>query len=300
MHATAFDDSCTVFVMRACRVGEWNGRRQGPFMCHGLVLLRLLAVIGNLVLGVFSLAPRWLEEIGREIVLLGQFLMWSVRPPWRIRELVSQLDFIGVQSVYLICTTGAFTGMVLSLQMHIAMKSYGTDSLIGGAIAVSLSRELAPVLTALLLIGRAGSAMTAELGSMKTTEQIDALSSMAVAPVQYLVVPRVIASAVVMPMLALLFGFAAMLGGYLVYTTQLGFDGAVFMWSIRDYLDWDDVGHGVVKAVVFGFLLAVVCCSKGINASGGARGVGLATTRGVVVSSFLVLASDYVITTVIS
>ena len=167
-------------------------------------------------------------------------------------------------------------------------------------MAVSLSRELAPVLSALLLIGRAGSAMTSELGAMRITEQIDALTSMAVAPVQYLVVPRIVASVLVMPMLALVYGFCGMLGGYFVWTRQMGLDGAVYLSSVHEYFDLDDFTHGMIKALVFGLLLSVVCCSRGLYATGGSRGVGLATTQAVVVSSFLILASDYLITLIIS
>jgi phospholipid/cholesterol/gamma-HCH transport system permease protein len=202
--------------------------------------------------------------------------------------------------MYLISVTGAFTGMVLTLQMNTAVSSYGAQSAIGGSVAVSLSRELAPVLSALLLTGRAGSAMTGELGAMRMTEQVDALTSMAVAPVQYLVVPRIVASVLVMPMLALIYGVCGMLGGYLVWIYQMGLDGTVYINSIHNYFDLNDLTHGLIKALVFGLLISVVCCSRGLFASGGSRGVGLATTRAVVVSSFLILASDYIITLIIT
>ncbi|MEW6114763.1 MAG: ABC transporter permease [Thermodesulfobacteriota bacterium] len=258
--------------------------------------VRLLAFFGAIAINVVQTVRFAVEETGRSIVLLGSSVEWLLRPPFRFKQYLIQLDFVGVQSVYLICITGLFTGMVLALQGHIAMSRYGAESLIGGAVALSLARELGPVLSALMVIGRAGSAIIAELGSMRNTDQIDALASMAVHPVQYLVVPRVVAATIVLPFLALLFEFSGMVGAYLVYTTQLGQDGAVFINSIKDYLEAEDITHGLIKAVVFGLILSLVSCSKGFYATGGARGVGLATTRGVVISSLLILASDYVMT----
>ncbi len=223
--------------------------------------------------------------------------MWLVRPPYRIHELVRQIDFIGVQSTALITVTGLFTGMVLTLQAHIAMSKYGAEYLIGAGVALSLCRELGPVLSALMVMGRAGSAMTAELGAMRTTEQIDALAGMAVEPIQYLVTPRIVAAGIVLPLLTIVFEFAGMLGAYLTVTQQLGLEGGTFISSVKDYLTMDDVTHGLIKSIFFGLILALVSCLNGYFVTGGARGVGQATTRAVIISSFLILASDYFMTT---
>ena len=236
------------------------------------------------------------EELGRGVLLMGQVLVWTFRRPFRIHELARQLDFIGVQSSQLIVVTGMFTGMVLALQTHIALSKYGSQTLLGGMVALSLARELGPVLSALMVIGRAGSAMTAELGTMRNSQQIDAPASMAVEPVQYLLVPRVLATTVMMPGLALLFEFAGMVGASLIFSLQLNGETGEFIASVRDYLVLHDITHGLIKAVVFGLIIAVVSCTKGFYVSGGSKAVGSATTESVVVSSLLVLASDYVMT----
>jgi len=258
--------------------------------------LRLLFFIGSLLLNIGAAAKAGLEEVGRNLLLFGQALRWMVRRPFRIREVLRQFDFVGVQSLELIVITGAFTGMVLTLQAHIAMERYEAESLIGAAVALSLSRELGPVLSALMVVGRAGSAIAAELGTMRNTQQIDALASMAVEPVQYLVVPRVLAVTLVMPMLTILFEFSGMVAAYLTVVHQLGLEGATFMNSVREYMGMDDIMHGLVKSTVFGLILSVVCCTKGFFVTGGAQGVARATTRAVVVSSLLILASDYFMT----
>jgi phospholipid/cholesterol/gamma-HCH transport system permease protein len=255
-----------------------------------------LALLGTITLNIVAAAQGALEEAGRSVILLYQAVVWMVRPPYRSREVVRQMDSIGVQSVELICITGAFTGMVLALQSDIALSRYRAEGLIGAAVALSLARELGPVLTALMVVGRAGSAIAAELGTMRSTEQVDALASMAVEPVQYLVVPRIIAATVVLPLLTILFEFFGMIGAYLTVTVQLGIDGATFMNSVHDYLHLSDITHGLFKSVFFGLIFSVVSCSKGFFVSGGAVGVGKATTRAVVISSLLILASDYFLT----
>ncbi|MEW6348664.1 MAG: ABC transporter permease [Thermodesulfobacteriota bacterium] len=259
--------------------------------------MRVLELIGALVLTALGHLRGNAEEIGRGILLLGQSLRWLFRRPLRVHEIVRQLDFVGVQSTELILLTGIFTGMVLALQTHVALSRYAAQSLVGGMVGLSLTRELGPVLSALMVIGRAGSAMTAELGTMRNTQQIDALASMAVEPIQYLVVPRVVATTLIMPGLALLFEFAGMVGACLIFCTQLGGETAAFIASVRDYVSVQDLTHGLIKAVVFGFIIAAVSCTKGFYVTGGSRGVGTATTRAVVISSLLILGSDYVMTT---
>ncbi len=239
-----------------------------------------------------------MEVIGRAITLFFWTIVWMFRPPFRAREIFRQMDFVGVQSVELIAITGLFTGMVLALQAHIGVSKFGAQALVGAGVALSLSRELGPVLSALMVIARAGSAMTAELGSMRISQQIDALSTMAVEPVQYLVVPRFVATTLMLPLMAILFEFSGMVGAYFVFIFQLDGDGGVFMQSVRDYMTIEDITHGLIKSVVFGMILSIVCCSRGYYSVGGSRGVGLSTTRAVVVSSLLILASDYIMTAI--
>jgi phospholipid/cholesterol/gamma-HCH transport system permease protein len=198
----------------------------------------------------------------------------------------------------LIVLTGSFTGMVSALQGYNGMHRYGAESMVGATVGLALVRELGPVISALMVIGRVGSAMTAELGSMRNTQQIDALTSMAVDPVQYLVVPRIVAAILTVPLLAGLFSFAGMVGAYVVSTSYLNIDGGTFMEAVRYYIDAEDISHGLTKAVFFGLILSLVACYKGFYATGGSRGVGIATTKAVVVSSVLVLISDYAMTAV--
>ncbi len=257
----------------------------------------MLGLIGSLVFTALGLLRANVEELGRGIMLLGQSLLWLFRRPFRFHEIARQLDFVGVQSTKLILVTGIFTGMVLALQTHVALSRYGAQSLVGAMVGLSLTRELGPVLSALMVIGRAGSAMTAELGTMRNTQQIDALASMAVEPVQFLVVPRVVATTLIMPGLALLFEFAGMLGACLICSIQLGSEYGAFVAGVRDYVTVHDITHGLIKAVVFGFVISSVSCTKGFYVAPGSRGVGSATTRAVVSASLLILASDYVMTT---
>jgi phospholipid/cholesterol/gamma-HCH transport system permease protein len=258
--------------------------------------IRVLAFIGSLMLSPLRSGRGIFETVAQMLLFLAESVVWFFRPPVRFGEFSRQLDFVGTQSVLLIVLTGAFTGMVSALQSYIGMSKYGAQSMVGATVALALTRELGPVITALMVVGRVGSAMTAELGSMRNTQQIDALESMAVNSIQYLVVPRIFASTVVMPVLALIFSLAGMVGAYLISTQYLNVDAGMFMSSVQYYLDPQDVRHGAVKAVVFGLITSLVACYKGYYATGGSRGVGIATTRSVVLSSVLVLISDYVMT----
>lgn len=252
---------------------------------------------GSPLIGLLDVAYFFVEELGRILILLGRSLVWLIRPPLRFQEFVRQLDFVGTQSVFLIILTGAFTGMVSALQGYNGMHRYGAEGMIGATVALALARELGPVISALMLVGRVGSAMTAELGSMRNTQQIDALSSMAVEPVQYLVVPRIFAATITSPLLALIFSFSGMVGAYFLSTRYLGVDGGTFMSGVQYYLVPDDITEGLIKSLVFGLTTSLICCYKGFYATGGARGVGVATTTAVVLSSVMVLISDYCMTT---
>jgi phospholipid/cholesterol/gamma-HCH transport system permease protein len=253
-------------------------------------------MFGSVMFGLKDGVVSLVEEVGRVLILLGRTLLWLFRPPFRVEEFLRQLDFIGVQSVLLITFTGAFTGMVSALQGYNGMHRYGAESMVGATVALALSRELGPVLAALMVVSRVGSAITAELGSMRNTQQIDALSSMAVEPIQYLVVPRIVAATLVLPVLALIFSFSGMVGAFMVSVRNLGIDDGTLMAGVRYYLDLHDVTHGMLKSVVFGLIISLLACYHGFYATGGARGVGNATTRAVVISSVLILVSDYAMT----
>lgn len=254
---------------------------------------RLLESLGS---GIADAVIAVFEEMGRVVLMFWQTVAQAVTPPFRYKELIRQLDFIGVQSLMLVLATGAFTGMVSALQAYEGFRRFGAQSLVGATVALGLARELGPVLCTLMVIGRTVSAITAELGSMRNTQQIDALWTMAVNPVHYLVVPRVMAMVLALPLLALFFEASGMVGAYVACVHYLGIDPGTFITGVHDYLDPEDIVHGVMKSVVFGLVISLVGCSEGYNARLGVRGVGLATTRAVVISSVLVLGIDYFMT----
>ncbi len=229
------------------------------------------------------------------LMFLGSVL-WLFRRPFRVMNFVNALHCVGVGSLFIVTLTGLFTGAVLALQAHYGFSIFNAESMVGGTVALSLSRELGPVLTALMVTARVGSAMATELGTMRVTEQIDALEAMAVNPIQYLVTPRVFATTLMMPVLCSYFVFLGMVGAWLVANVLLHGDPGFFMAKTIDWMDAADLYNGLIKATAFGVIIAVISCYKGFNASGGARGVGQATTEAVVNSSILVFVGDYVLT----
>jgi phospholipid/cholesterol/gamma-HCH transport system permease protein len=237
-----------------------------------------------------------LEELGGIGLMFLRSIYWSFRRPFKLDYIFKQMDFIGVHSLLVVLITGAFTGMVLALQSSYGFRKFGAEGLVGAIVALSMTRELGPVLTSLMVTGRAGSAMAAELGTMRVTEQIDALTVMALNPIKYLVAPRVVASFLMLPILTIISDFIGMVGGYLVGVKLLGINEGSFMNKIERTLDLADIYNGLVKAAVFGLILSVISCYKGYNTRGGAEGVGRATTEAVVLSSVTILISDYVLT----
>jgi phospholipid/cholesterol/gamma-HCH transport system permease protein len=237
-----------------------------------------------------------LDGIGSFVLLTGRTLTWMVRRPFRVGQHLAAMEFMGVQSIFIVALTGTFSGMVLALQTVNALRKFGADGVVGSVVAVSLTREISPVFAALMVTARAGSAMAAELGNMRVTEQIDAIVTMGVSPVQYLLSPRLVASVVMVPLLCVLYTCVGMAGAWLVAIEGLGIDPGVFISNIEKYMVPRDFWMGEIKAVVFGFLISAVSCNQGFFASGGARGVGLATTRAVVQSSVAILIANYLIT----
>ncbi len=239
-----------------------------------------------------------LEDFGQMLFFAVEVVAWAFRPPFRLDQLLAQMAFIGAGSAFIVGVTGSFAGMVFGLQMNYAMKQFAAEGYVGGSTAFALSRELAPVFTALMVTGRAGSAIATELGTMRVTEQIDAMESMAVSPIQYLVVPRVLASLIMFPVLTMLFDALGYAGAYLMGVYVAGIPVGPFIEHTREFLGMDDIFHGLGKAIVFGALVAIITTWRGYSATGGARGVGEGTTRAVVASSVAILLADYAATVI--
>ncbi|MGE0548774.1 MAG: MlaE family ABC transporter permease [Kofleriaceae bacterium] len=236
---------------------------------------------------------RFLDVVGGHLILVGRALAWLPRRPVRFKNYLEAGEYIGFGSLPIVLLVGLFTGAVMSLQSVFAFRQFGLESFSGGTTGKALALELGPVLTSLMLSGRAGAGIATELGTMRISEQIDALESMAVNPVQYLVLPRVIAAMVVAPILALLFFVIGMGGAYIVAVIFQDVDQGQWVANLRDIVIPIDVIQGMIKSVVFGFLVALIGCYQGFHASGGGRGVGIGTTRAVVLGSVTTLVSDY-------
>ncbi len=237
-----------------------------------------------------------LDHLGATVLLTIQTVAWTFRAPFRVMQLFLAMEFIGVQSIFIIGLTGTFSGMVLALQMVHSFKQFQAEGLVGGVVALSLTREISPVFTGLMVTARAGSAWAAELGNMRVTEQIDALTTMGVSPVQYLLSPRLVAAVAMVPMLCVVYTCVGMAGAWLVAVEWLHVDPGVFIARARQYAFPKDFFMGEVKACVFGFLISAISCRQGFHASGGARGVGIATTRAVVQSAVAILVANYILT----
>ncbi len=237
-----------------------------------------------------------MEEAGRLLLFFLSAVVWSVRPPFKFQNTIKQMEFVGVKSIYIVLLTGLFTGMVFALQSYHGFRLFGAESLVGSTVALSMTRELGPVLTSLMVTARAGSAMAAEIGSMKVTEQIDALYVMAANPMQHLVVPRMIAATLMVPLLTAIDDYIGIIGGYFVGVKLLGINEAVFVNNITRLMELSDIYNGLAKAAVFGLLLSLIGCFKGMNTKGGAEGVGRATTEAVVLASVSILVADYILT----
>ena len=243
-----------------------------------------------------ALVERFLFQTGRVFQILGRVLVWTPRRPYDVRELLRQMVRVGVDSVPVVLLTAMFTGMVMALQTFTVLRRFNAESFVGSLVALSMVRELSAVLGGLIVAGRAGSAMGAQLGTMRVTEQIDALEVMATDPVHYLVVPRVWAATITLPLLVVLGDAIGIVGGYVVAVLLFGSNPVTYVDNTFQYMDLQDLFSGVVKAAVFGFLLAVIGCQQGFDTTGGAEGVGRATTRAVVVASIVILISDFFLT----
>ncbi len=233
---------------------------------------------------------------GRGAVFLVLQFLRIFAAPVRLRLIVAHMRFIGNRSISIVLLTSTFTGMVLVLQGYVALVRFGSEIYLGPLVALSLIRELGPVMAALMVAARAGSAIAATVAGMRVSEQIDALEVMAVDPIQYLASTRLLAALLTVPVLTALFDLAGIFAAYLFGTGVLGIDGGIFMTSIREAVDWSDVAGGFYKSFVFATFIAWMSCYLGFEAKHGAEGIGRATTNTVVVTSVMVLAGDYVIT----
>ncbi|MBK1663748.1 ABC transporter permease [Rhodospirillum rubrum] len=251
--------------------------------------MNFLAIIGRVFL-------TFLRHVGRLSVFTGTALSHCVRPPFFPRLIGRQLVEIGYYSLPVVGLTAIFTGMVLSLQSHSGFARFSAEGATATVVVLSMTRELGPVLAGLMVAGRIGAAMAAEIGTMKVTEQIDALTTLATNPYKYLVVPRLIAGVTMLPILVLTADIIGVFGGYLIGVYKLGFNPSNYIASTWEFLEPMDVISGLVKASVFGFIIALMGCYHGSQSKGGAQGVGSATTNAVVSASILILVCNYMIT----
>jgi len=247
------------------------------------------ALLGRAFLG-------FLASMGRLTLFTIEGLSHCVRPPIFPRLFLRQVIEIGFYSLPVVGLTGIFAGMVLALQSYTGFSRFAAESAIPNVVAISMTRELGPVFAGLMVAGRVGAAMAAEIGTMRVTEQIDALRTLSTNPFKYLVVPRLLAGIVCLPILVLVADIVGIMGGYIVSVYKLDFNADAYINNTLDFLEPLDIGSGLVKAAVFGLLIALMGCYHGFNSKGGARGVGTATTNAVVSGAILVLVFNYIIT----
>ena len=247
----------------------------------------------------------YLNQAGRMGIFLFHCLGGIVKPPYKIGPAIRQINFIGARSLFVIVFTGAFTGMVLALQGYYALRKVGSEGFLGSAVGLSLIRELGPVLTALMVVGRAGSAICAEIGIMRNSEQIDALECMAIDPHKFLMAPKFVAGIISLPLLTFIFDVIGIFGGYLVGVGMFGVNEGAYFQGMYSSVEWQDIYMGIVKSLVFGLLIIWIAAGKGYflhherTGGFGAEGVSRTTTNAVVLSSVTILVWNYLITAIL-
>lgn len=257
------------------------------------ILLKPVELLGRSVTMFWRTFVLFTAELGSIMLFLCSAVKQLVLPPLELKNTFKQVVEIGIKSLPVVLITAVFTGMVLALQSYTGFKRFNAEVMVGTVVALSITRELGPVLTGLIVAGRAGAAMAAELGTMRVTEQIDALETLATNPVKYLVVPRFIAGIIILPSLTVVADIIGIIGGFFVTVNVLGANSSVYWRRTWDYLEISDIYNGLIKACFFGASIAIISCYKGFYTSGGAEGVGKATTGAVVLSSMTILISDY-------
>ena len=246
-------------------------------------------------LGKFTLLS--LINIGKFIIFGANFFFWLPKKPFFIKQFLKQVFEIGYLSLPVVGLTAIFSGMVLAIQSYTGFARLGAEDAVATVVVLSVTRELGPVLAGLMVAGRVGASITAEIGTMKVSEQIDALYVMSTRPTQYLVIPRVLAGVICLPFLVLIGDVIGIMGGWIIGVYQLEFNSIIYIDRTIEYLEIIDIFQGLVKATVFGFIITLMGCYQGFNCGQGAKGVGKATTNSVVTSSILILISNYFITT---
>ena len=237
-----------------------------------------------------------LRHVGNLSLLAGRGLVALVRPPYEFRSWLHQMEHLGVSSLGVAAVTTLFTGMVLALQIYTGSSRFNAEGAVATIVVIGITRELGPVLAGLMVAGRVGAAMAAEIGTMRVTEQIDALTTLSTDPFKYLIAPRLIAGTLMLPVLVLVADIIGVFGGYVISIQKLGFNPAIYLQNTFEFLEALDVISGLVKAMAFGFIIALMGCYSGYNSRGGAQGVGAATTNAVVSASILILGANYLIT----
>ncbi len=254
---------------------------------------RVIEYIGAMILRLARLMANFVGEMGSILLLFCKVLRRMVSFPVDYRNIAEQMIAIGIKSLPVVFITALFTGMVLALQTFTGFKRFGAEVMVGTVVGLSMTREMGPVLTSLIVAGRAGAAMAAELGTMRVTEQIDALETLATDPVKFLIVPRFISGVIMLPALAVLTDIIGIFGGYLITVGVFEASSTSYWKRTWDYLSIDDIYNGLIKACFFGAFISVISCYKGFYTSGGAEGVGKATTGAVVLSMMSILIGDY-------
>lgn len=254
--------------------------------------MTFLATIGQFFLAFFA-------QTGRLSVFVGQTLTAMVQPPIYFRIIGQQMIRIGYFSLPVVALTSFFTGGALAIQIYYGGNQFNSEAIVSSIVALGITRELGPVLGGLMVAGRVSAAIAAEIGTMRVTEQIDALTTLSTDPHKYLVAPRVIAATLCMPVLALVADIIGIFGGFVVGTQSFDFNAAIYVQRTVSFLTFEDVSSGLIKAAVFGFIIAMMGCYNGYHSQGGAQGVGLATTNAVVSASILILAANYLMTSLL-
>ena len=254
--------------------------------------MQAIATIGRFFLGFFS-------QTGLLTLFIVQAVKALVTPPVYARLIGQQIMRIGYYSLPVVALTSFFTGGALAIQIYYGGNQFNSEAIVSSIVALGITRELGPVLGGLMVAGRVSAAIAAEIGTMRVTEQIDALTTLSTDPFKYLVAPRVIAATLCMPVLALVADIIGVMGGFVVGTQSFGFNAAIYVQQTVNFLQPDDVISGLIKAAVFGFIIAIMGSYHGYHSKGGAQGVGRATTNAVVASSILILAANYLMTSLL-
>ncbi len=256
--------------------------------------------VSKLISSIGATVLHFTPALGRISIYMYHSFLWFIRPPFRRKLFVDEMVFMGNKSLFIVSLTASFSGMVFAFQIYAGFTAFSVDSFVGPIVAIAVCKELAPVFCGLVVAGRCGAAMAAQIGTMKVTEQVDALEVMGVNSIQYLAVPKIFATVVTMPMLAAIYMVIANAGSYIVGTKVLGIDEVMYFAKLSDFMNFNMVLEGLIKAAVFGYLIAIVGTYQGFAVKGGAEGVGKGTNMAVVWGMILVLVVDFFLTALLS